>query len=103
MPRQARLDSLGALHHVMIRGIEVRSNVEDDQDRWDVVRQMGEGAGASGTAASASAFWTFPTPGARLINRVTDSIMARRRSRCDTLIEYCEGCYPFTPTYARCC
>ena len=32
MPRQARLDSPGTLHHVMIRGIEGRNIVDDDQD-----------------------------------------------------------------------
>ena len=35
MPRQARLDSPGTLHHVMIRGIEGRRIVDDDQDRSD--------------------------------------------------------------------
>jgi len=78
MPRQARLDSPAALHHVRIRRTEVRSIAEDDQDRWDFVRQLGKVAGANATAASASVFWTFPTPGATLINRVTDSITARR-------------------------
>jgi len=32
MPRQARLDSPGTLHHAMIRGIEGRTIVDDDQD-----------------------------------------------------------------------
>lgn len=41
MPRQARLDSPGTLHHVMIRGIEGRNIVDDDQDRRDFVRQLG--------------------------------------------------------------
>ena len=50
MPRQARLDSPGTLHHVMIRGIEGRSIVGDEEDRRDFVRRLGELAVASGTA-----------------------------------------------------
>jgi len=41
MPRQARLDSPGTLHHVMIRGIEKRRIVDDDVDRHDFVRRLG--------------------------------------------------------------
>ena len=33
MPRSARLDAPGTLHHVIIRGIEKRRIVDDDQDR----------------------------------------------------------------------
>lgn len=50
MPRQARLDSPGTLHHVMIRGIEKRRIVDDEQDRRDFVRRLGELATATGTA-----------------------------------------------------
>ena len=35
MPRQARLDSPGTLHHVMVRGIEGRDIFFDDSDRED--------------------------------------------------------------------
>lgn len=41
MPRQARLDSPGTLHHVMIRGIEQRRIVDDEQDRREFVRRLG--------------------------------------------------------------
>jgi putative transposase len=41
MPREARLDSPGTLHHVMIRGIEKRRIVDDDTDRNDFVRRLG--------------------------------------------------------------
>jgi len=41
MPRRARLDSPGTLHHVMIRGIEQRRVVDDDTDRNDFVRRLG--------------------------------------------------------------
>jgi putative transposase len=33
MPRQARLDAPGALHHVMVRGIDKSAIFKDDQDR----------------------------------------------------------------------
>jgi hypothetical protein len=33
MPRRARLDAPGALHHVMVRGIERRRIVNDVADR----------------------------------------------------------------------
>ena len=32
MPRHARLDSPGTLHHVMVRGIEQRQIVDDEAD-----------------------------------------------------------------------
>ena len=41
MPRQARLDSPGTLHHVMIRGIEKRRIVDDETDRREFVRRLG--------------------------------------------------------------
>jgi putative transposase len=41
MPRQARLDAAGTLHHVMIRGIERRRIVDDEQDRRDFVLRLG--------------------------------------------------------------
>lgn len=49
MPRQSRLDSLGTLHHVMIHGIEKRRIVDDDVDRHDFVRRLGELAEKTGT------------------------------------------------------
>jgi REP element-mobilizing transposase RayT len=42
MPRRARLDSPGTLHHVIIRGIEKRWIVNDDQDRENFITRMGE-------------------------------------------------------------
>jgi len=37
MPRQARLDSPGTLHHVMVRGIEQGRIVDDEADRADFI------------------------------------------------------------------
>ena len=41
MPRQARLDSPGTLHHVMIRGMERKKIFRDDQDRKDFLFRLG--------------------------------------------------------------
>ncbi|MBW1848200.1 MAG: transposase [Deltaproteobacteria bacterium] len=41
MPRQARLDAPGTLHHIIIRGIERKKIVNDDHDRQDFVSRMG--------------------------------------------------------------
>jgi putative transposase len=50
MPRQARLDAAGTLHHVMIRGIERRRIVVDDEDRWAFVSRLGKLASETGTS-----------------------------------------------------
>jgi putative transposase len=49
MPRQARLDTPGTLHHVMIRGIERSPIFKDDQDRQDFISRMGMLAQETGT------------------------------------------------------
>ena len=40
MPRQARIDAPGALHHIVIRGIERRGILEDDKDRIDFLGRL---------------------------------------------------------------
>ena len=40
MPRGARLDAPGTLHHLMVRGIERRSLFWDDRDRAQFVRRL---------------------------------------------------------------
>ena len=40
MPRGSRLDTPGALHHVMVRGIEGRSIFADDVDRQDWIDRL---------------------------------------------------------------
>jgi len=42
MPRQARLDAPGTLHHVMLRGIEKRRIVDDNEDRQNFVKRLGD-------------------------------------------------------------
>jgi len=44
MPRQARLDAAGVLHHVMARGIEQGLIYRDDHDREDFIRRLSEPA-----------------------------------------------------------
>ena len=41
MPRQARLDAPGTLHHVMIRGIEGTKIFRNDQDRENFLSRIG--------------------------------------------------------------
>ena len=49
MPRQARLDAPGTLHHVIVRGIEKRRIVDDDRDRENFISRLGHLATATGT------------------------------------------------------
>ncbi|TFG62907.1 MAG: transposase, partial [Nitrospirales bacterium] len=41
MPRKARIDAPGALHHIICRGIERRLVFREDFDRQDFVRRLG--------------------------------------------------------------
>ncbi len=40
MPRIARLDAPGVLHHIMIRGIERRKIFRNDKDREDFLDRL---------------------------------------------------------------
>ena len=40
MPRTARLDAPGVLHHVMIRGIEKTKIFKNDKDREDFIERL---------------------------------------------------------------
>jgi len=40
MPRIARLDAPGLLHHVMMRGIERRKIFKDDKDRENFIDRL---------------------------------------------------------------
>ena len=40
MPRKARLDAPGALHHIVVRGIERRKVFYDDTDRDDFLERL---------------------------------------------------------------
>lgn len=56
MPRQARLDAPGTLHHVIIRGIERKEIEKDDHDSQNFVYRMGTIALETGTLFYA---WTY--------------------------------------------
>ena len=66
MPRQARLDAPGTLHHVIIRGIEQRQIVDDDEDRKNFVDRMGSLALETDTAIYA---WALLTNHAHILLR----------------------------------
>ena len=40
MPRRARIDASGALHHIVIRGIERKAIFKDDTDREDFIERL---------------------------------------------------------------
>ncbi len=41
MPRQSRIDAPGALHHIIVRGIERCKIFRDDDDRRDLIKRLG--------------------------------------------------------------
>jgi REP element-mobilizing transposase RayT len=49
MPRQARLDAPGTLHHVMVRGIDGITIFRDDRDREDFLARIEQLVEATGT------------------------------------------------------
>ena len=49
MPRRARIDAPGALHHVIVRGIERRNIFEDDTDRVNFLDRLGNVLSDTGT------------------------------------------------------
>ena len=66
MPRQARLDVPGTLHHIIVRGIERRKIVDDDKDRKNFVDRMGKLALETDTAVYA---WALLTNHAHILLR----------------------------------
>ena len=48
MPRQARLDAPGLVHHVMARGIEDQKIFRDDKDREGFLTRLAECLAVSG-------------------------------------------------------
>lgn len=56
MPRSARLDALGVLHHIIIRGIERRNIFRDNRDRENLLERLGRLLLETKTACYAWAF-----------------------------------------------
>ncbi|MEI8031935.1 MAG: transposase [Chlorobiaceae bacterium] len=70
MPRGARLDAPGTLHHVMVRGIEGGRIVSDNADRTFFVSLMGAVSLATGTKIYA---WVLMTNHAHILLKSGDS------------------------------
>ncbi|MFC1812365.1 transposase [Thermodesulfobacteriota bacterium] len=64
MPRQARLDAPGTLHHVIVRGIEKRKIVDDTTDRKDFISRLGQISADTATAVYA---WSLMTNHAHIL------------------------------------
>ena len=58
MPRKARIDAPGALHHIIVRGINRRKIFFDDPDRDDFLDRLGDILSDSQTPCFAWAFMT---------------------------------------------
>ena len=56
MPRLARLDAPGVIHHVIIRGIERRKIFRDNKDRNDMIDRLADLLPATKTSCYAWAF-----------------------------------------------
>jgi REP-associated tyrosine transposase len=69
MPRRARLDAPGTLHHVIVRGIEGRRIVNDVADRKNFVKRLGELAVETKNTIYA---WTIMTNHAHILLRSSE-------------------------------
>ena len=69
MPRRARLDAPGTLHHVIVRGIEKRRIVNDVADRKNFVKRMGELSTSTKTSIYA---WALMTNHAHILLRSSE-------------------------------
>ncbi len=78
MPRRARIDAPGILHHVMVRGIERRRIVKDDRDRSDFVSRMQRLAVETDTAIYA---WALLSNHAHLLLRSSNYGLPRFMGR----------------------
>jgi len=74
MPRQARLDAPGTLHHVMVRGIERTAIVRDTTDRADFVARLARLAEAGALTVYA---WALLPNHAHLLVRTGTRALAR--------------------------
>ena len=58
MPRKARIDAPGALHHIITRGIERKAIFKDNADRKNFVERLGRIFSETGTGCYA---WVLMT------------------------------------------
>ncbi len=78
MPRQARLDVPGTLHHVIVRGIERCKIVDNQEDRQDFVSRMGKIASDTDTIIYA---WSLMTNHAHILLRSGPSGLSKYMRR----------------------
>jgi len=76
MPRRARLDAPGGLHHIVIRGIERNAIFKDDTDREDSVEKLSSLLHETVTPGYA---WALLTSHVRLLLRTGIVPIASRR------------------------
>ena len=74
MPRKARLDAPGALHHVIFRGIERRKIFRDDEDREDFLERLGSVLTATRTMCLA---WALMPNHAHLLLRTGETPLSQ--------------------------
>ena len=74
MPRLARLDAPGVLHHIMIRGIERRKIFRDDRDRDDFLERLSDILPATKTSCYA---WSFLSNHAHFLLRSGESRISK--------------------------
>jgi putative transposase len=73
MPRQSRIDAPGALHHVIIRGIERKAIFKDDADRSGFIERIASIFADSSTPCFA---WALMTNHVHLLIRTADTPLA---------------------------
>ncbi len=78
MPRSARLDAPGVLHHIMIRGIERRKIFLDDTDRDDFLARLERLLPVTKTSCFA---WAFMPNHAHFLFRTGSTPIAKLMSR----------------------
>ena len=87
MPRTARLDAPGVLHHVMIRGIERRKIFHNNNDREDLIDRLEVLCPATQTSCYA---WAFMSNHAHFLFRTGTAPLSRlmRRLLTDYVLGY---------------
>ncbi len=81
MPRGPRIDAPGAVHHVMVRGIERRSIFADDADRDDLAARLSRVLRESGATCFA---WAFMPNHVHLVVRTGSESVSRLMARVGT-------------------
>lgn len=78
MPRKARIDAVGALHHIIVRGIERRPIFHDDIDRERFLDRLGRIIGETNTPCYA---WVLMTNHVHLLTSTGDVSMMKFTQR----------------------